>query len=210
MPADERDVLERVRAGDIEAVQALFEEHRARIYRVCLLYTDSPDDAKDVLQETFMRAFRSVGRFRGDSSFTTWLTRIAINICLNLRRDRRALETLDAERVDDQELIDHEMPHTPLGIPEQALRMRELRERIFFLVRQRPPRERMAFVLKHFEELKIREISVMMKISEGTVKSFLHRAVVTLREGLAGERETNDSAPSVARFPGRRGPGRIS
>ncbi len=208
MPADERDVLERVRAGDIDAVQALFEEHRTRIYRVCLLYTDSPDDAKDVLQETFMRAYRSVGRFRGESSFTTWLTRIAINICLNLRRDRRNLEPLDAERVDDQDMIDHEMPHTPLGNPEQALRMRELRERILSLVGRLPPRERMAFVLKHFEELKIREISVLMKISEGTVKSFLHRAVVTLREGLSAERETGDSAPSVARFPGRRGPGR--
>src|SRR5678816_313601 len=89
MPADEREVLERIRAGDIDAVQTLFEEHKTRIYRVCLLYTDSTDDAKDVLQETFLRAYKSVGNFRGESSFTTWLTRIAINICLNLRRDRR-------------------------------------------------------------------------------------------------------------------------
>jgi len=182
MPADEREILERIRAGDIDAVRDLFEEHRTRIYRVCLLYTDNTDDAKDVLQETFLRAYRSVRRFRGDSSFTTWLTRIAINICLNLRRDKRASESLDADRLD---VLRYRMPQSsPIG-PEEALRARELRDRIAALVEKLPPRERMAFVLKHFEELKIREISKLMSISEGTVKSFLHRAVVTLREGLS-------------------------
>lgn len=182
MPADERQVLQRIRAGDIDAVQGLFEEYRVRIYRVCLLYTDSADDAKDVLQETFLRAYRSVGRFRGDSSFSTWLTRIAINLCLNLRRDRRASGTLETDRL---ELIQHHLPQSHPQNPEQALNTRELRERITNLVGKLPPRERMAFVLKHFEQLKIREISVLMKISEGTVKSFLHRAVVTLREELS-------------------------
>ena len=65
MPADEREILDRVRAGEIDAVQILFEEHRDRIYRVCLLHTDSTEDAKDVLQETFLRAYGSVKRFRG-------------------------------------------------------------------------------------------------------------------------------------------------
>ncbi len=162
----------------------LFEEHRTRIYRVCLLYTDSQDDAKDVLQETFLRAYKSVRRFRGDSSFTTWLTRIAINLCLNLRRDRRNTEALDVERLDTVLL---HLPHTDPGNPEESLRTRELRERIMSLVARLPPRERMAFVLKQFEQLKIREISEIMHISEGTVKSFLHRAVVSLRAGLAQE-----------------------
>src|SRR5262249_33983872 len=182
MPADEREVLDRIRAGDIDAVQILFEEHRVRIYRVCLLYTDSTDDAKDVLQETFLRAYKSVGHFRGDSSFTTWLTRIAINICLNLRRDRRSTESIEADRLDS---VAFDPPQSSFEDPEQALGVRELRERIRALVERLPPRERMAFVLKHFEQLKIREISAVMQISEGTVKSFLHRAVVTLREELA-------------------------
>lgn len=182
MPADEREVLERIRAGDIDAVQTLFEEHRTRIYRVCLLYTDSMDDAKDVLQETFLRAYKSVRHFRGDSSFTTWLTRIAINICLNLRRDRRSSETLESDRLDSTRF---DAPQTSFADPEEALGVRELRERIRALVERLPPRERMAFVLKHFEQLKIREISVLMHISEGTVKSFLHRAVLTLRQELA-------------------------
>jgi RNA polymerase sigma-70 factor (ECF subfamily) len=182
MPADGREVLERIRAGEVEAVQELFEEHRTRIYRVCLLYTENTEDAKDVLQETFLRAFKSIKRFRGDSSFSTWLTRIAINICLNLRRDRRVSESLDSERL---EVIQHKLPQGNTRNPEQSLKMRELREKILALVGKLPPRERMAFVLKHFEHLKIREISVVMKISEGTVKSFLHRAVMTLRHGLA-------------------------
>jgi RNA polymerase sigma-70 factor, ECF subfamily len=184
MPADEEQVLERVRAGDIDAVQTLFEEHRTRIYRVCLLYTDSTDDAKDVLQETFLRAYKSVRHFRGDSSFTTWLTRIAINICLNLRRDRRGSEPLEADRLDRMQV---DAPQSSFADPEEALGARELRDQIRALVERLPPRERMAFVLKHFEQLKIREISVLMHISEGTVKSFLHRAVVTLRQELSRE-----------------------
>ncbi|HET6372893.1 MAG TPA: sigma-70 family RNA polymerase sigma factor [Candidatus Polarisedimenticolia bacterium] len=184
MPADEREILERIRAGEVDAVEALFEEHKTRIYRVCLLHTDSSDDAKDVLQETFLRAFRSVRSFRGDSSFSTWLTRIAINLCLNLRRDRHSPEPMEAERLD---AILLQLPNSAPQNPEESLRTRELRERITTLVGRLPPRERMAFVLKHFEQLKIREISEVMSISEGTVKSFLHRAVVTLREGLRQE-----------------------
>jgi len=182
MPADGQEVLERIRAGQVEAVQELFEEHRTRIYRVCILYTDNAEDAKDVLQETFLRAFKSIHRFRGDSSFTTWLTRIAINICLNLRRDRRGAESLEPQKL---ETIQHKLPQGDGQNPEQSLKVRELREKIMSLVGKLPPRERMAFVLKHFEHLKIREISALMNISEGTVKSFLHRAVVTLRAGLA-------------------------
>ncbi len=184
MPADERAILERIHAGDLDAVEILFEEHRTRIYRVCLLYTDCADDAKDILQETFLRAYKSVNRFRGDSSFSTWLTRIAINLCLNLRRDRRISEIVQADR---REWVQHSMPQVGFANPEESLRIRELRERILSLVQKLPPRERMAFVLKHFEHLKIREIGVLMKITEGTVKSFLHRAVVALREGLGQE-----------------------
>ncbi len=185
MPADEEQVLARIRAGEVAAVQYLFEEHRTRIYRICLLYLDSSDDAKDALQETFLRAYRSIKNFRGDSSFTTWLTRIAINICLNMRRDRRHVESFDPEHMD---MLGgegfQEFPISRPEDPEQAVRMRELRERIMQVVERLPPRERMAFVLKHFEQLKIREISDLMHISEGTVKSFLHRALVTLREEL--------------------------
>jgi len=184
MPADERETLERIRAGQLDAIRELFEMHRTRIYRVCLLYTESPEDAKDVLQETFLRAYRSIGRFRGDSSITTWLTRIAINICLNLKRDRRSAESLDTERID---IIQFNLPQPTELNPEASLGIRELREKILSLVERLPPRERMAFILKHFEHLKIREIGETMSISEGTVKSFLHRAVVTLREGLSRE-----------------------
>lgn len=181
MPADESEILERIRAGDVDAVQILFEEYRTRIYRICLIYTDSADDARDVLQETFLRAYRSIRRFRGDSAFSTWLTRIAINICLNLRRDRKLAEVIEPERL---ESLPVEAPAGGFGSPEEAVRARELRERVLAIVATLPPRERMAFVLKHCEHLKIREISERMEISEGTVKSFLHRAIVTLRDEL--------------------------
>src|SRR5688500_12960128 len=141
MPADEEGVLNRIRAGDIDAIQDLFNEHRTRIYRVCLLYTDNPDDAKDVLQETCLRAYKSVGRFRGDSSLTTWLPRIAINLCRNMKRDRKSAEPLEEDRVDASQ---HQNLRNRDGDPEESLKGRELRERIMALVDTLPPRERMA------------------------------------------------------------------
>lgn len=182
MPPEEVELFRRLQAGDVEAVRILFERYRPRIYRVCLHYTGNPEDARDIVQETFVRAYRGVGHFRGDSALATWLTRIAMNLCLNFRRDRRTASTLLDQR---EELVRKNMPPVEPRGPEEEVRRRELAERIHRLVSTLPRRERMAFVMKFYNDMKIKEISEAMKISEGTVKSFLHRAVVTLREALA-------------------------
>jgi RNA polymerase sigma-70 factor (ECF subfamily) len=182
MPPEEEDLFRRLQAGDIEAVRILFERYRPRVYRVCLHYTGNAEDARDIVQETFVRAYRAVGQFRGDSALSTWLTRIAMNLCLNFRRDRRTAATLLDQR---EELVRRNMPPVAPRGPEEEARRRELAERIHQLVGTLPKRERMAFVMKFYNDMKIREISEAMQISEGTVKSFLHRAVVTLREALA-------------------------
>ena len=182
MPPEEMELLRRLQTGDAEAVRVLFEEFRPRVYRVCIHYTGNAEDARDIVQETFVRAFRAVGQFRGDSSLSTWLTRIAMNLCLNFRRDRRTAAVLLEQRED--EVRANMPPVAPRG-QEEELRRRELAERINNLVGTLPKRERMAFVMKFYNDMKIKEISEAMRISEGTVKSFLHRAVVTLRKALA-------------------------
>jgi RNA polymerase sigma-70 factor (ECF subfamily) len=184
MPPEEAELFRKLQAGDVDAVRVLFERYRPRVYRICLHYTGNAEDARDIVQETFVRAFRGVRHFRGDSALATWLTRIAMNLCLNFRRDRRTAANLLDQRSDQ---IRMNMPPVAPRGPEEELRRREMSDRIKQLVGTLPRRERMAFVMKFYNEMKIKEISAAMQISEGTVKSFLHRALVTLRKALAAE-----------------------
>jgi RNA polymerase sigma-70 factor (ECF subfamily) len=184
MPPEEEELFHRLQAGDVDAVRDLFEQYRPRVYRICLHYTGNAEDARDIVQETFVRAFKGVTKFRGDSALATWLTRIAMNLCLNLRRDRRTATNLLDQRVD--QIRTNLPPVIPKG-PDEEYRRREMAEKIRQLVGTLPKRERMAFIMKFYNEMKIKEISHAMQISEGTVKSFLHRALVTLRKALATE-----------------------
>jgi RNA polymerase sigma-70 factor (ECF subfamily) len=181
MPPEEQELFRKLQDGESDAVEFLFERYHPRVYRICLHYTGNPEDARDVAQETFVRAFRGIRQFRGDSALATWLTRIAMNLCLNLRRDQRTAANLLDQRVDH---IRTNMPPVVPKSPEEQLSRREMAEQIRHLINRLPRRERMAFVLKFYNDMKIREISEAMQISEGTVKSFLHRALITLRKAL--------------------------
>jgi RNA polymerase sigma-70 factor (ECF subfamily) len=168
-------------AEQVAALQRLFEEHRERIYRIGLRFTQDPDEAGDILQETFVRAYRSLSQFRGDSRMSTWLTRITINVCLNRQRDRRQERLLHDTHFDLGRLA---VPASRARTPEEEYLLEEFRTRVRRLLSQFPPRQRLVFVLKHYENLKIREISALLNIREGTVKAFLHRSLQTLRRGL--------------------------
>lgn len=161
-------------------LQRLFEEHRDRVYRIGLRFTQDPEEACDIVQETFVRAYRSLHQFRGDSRISTWLTRITINVCLNPRRDRRQERLLRDVEFDVGRLA----PAARLRSPEEEYLLEEFRTRVRRLLMDFPPRQRLVFVLKHYENLKIREISAMLNIREGTVKAFLHRSLKTLRQRL--------------------------
>lgn len=169
-------------------LQRLYEEHRERIYRIGLRYTQNSEEAQDILQETFVRAYRSLDRFRGEAQESTWLTRIAINICLNLRRDRRHERRLQDTSFD----IDRLAPASQARSPEEESVVEDLRGRVRKLVDEFPTRQRMVFVLKYYENLKIREISVMLNIREGTVKAFLNRSLKMLRQRMQVSSKESD------------------
>jgi RNA polymerase sigma-70 factor (ECF subfamily) len=167
-------------AEQVAWLQRLFEEHRERVYRIGLRFTQDPEEARDILQETFVRAFRSLHNFRGDSQVSTWLTRITINVCLNFRRDRRQERLLRDVDFD----LGRVAPAVAARSPEEEYLLEEFRARVRKLLLEFPPRQRLVFVLKHYENLKIREISAMLNIREGTVKAFLNRSLKMLRKRL--------------------------
>jgi RNA polymerase sigma-70 factor, ECF subfamily len=184
-PTD-RDLMARLGAGDREALSPLMARHYQRLYRIALSYLRDADEALDVVQETFVKAFRSAPSWNTDSEVTPWLTRIAVNQSIDVYRRRRHRQSVIEALPDDPERDLRIRAGDPS--PERTVLSRELSERISAALRGLPQTQRAIFVLRHYEELSLEEIAKTLGLSLGTVKSGLHRALRRLRPRLAGLR----------------------
>jgi len=171
------DLVARCRAGDVEAFEALYREHAARLYTLACRMAGSPDDGEDLLQEIFLQAYRRLASFKGDSSIGTWLYRLALNHCLDYVRSRRAkmnklTETLDAETSFE--------PTARRDTPIARMDLERAVERL-------PEGCREAFVLHDVEGFDHKEVAELLGIAEGTSKSQVFKARMKLR-GFLGRR----------------------
>jgi RNA polymerase sigma-70 factor (ECF subfamily) len=182
-PGDE-ELVAAARRGDRRAFEELVDRHKQKAYHVAFDFARDREDAKDLSQEAFLKAFTNLKHFDGRSSFYTWFYRILVNLCLDdKRRQRRApAETFD-EAVESEVEPTHqaEKPRSP----DQQVWAKQFSLRIGQALDELPARQRTAFVLKNHQGLSIREIAELMETAEGTVKVHLHRAVIALRERLA-------------------------
>jgi RNA polymerase sigma-70 factor (ECF subfamily) len=175
----------RLARGDREALAPLMERHYQRLHRIVLAYLRDADEALDVVQETFVKAFTHAGSWQEQAEVAPWLTRIAVNKAID--RYRRGKRRWLAEQPLERE--GHEPGFEALDpSPERRVLGRELADRIGRAVRSLPERQRAVFVLRHYEEMSLEEIAQTLDLKLGTVKSTLHRAVHHLRERLAGVR----------------------
>jgi RNA polymerase sigma-70 factor (ECF subfamily) len=176
---DERELVRRSRGGDEDAFARLVERTQSGVYNLLLRMTRDPEEAVDLTQETFLRAWRALPGFRGDARVSTWLYRIAYNVCLNRRvLDRTALADMaGAERVASPA---HEEPAA-------VFERKERRERLLATVDRLPPAYRLVLHLYYWGELTYDEIADVLKLPLGTVKTHLHRAKQALRDPLAAE-----------------------
>jgi RNA polymerase sigma-70 factor (ECF subfamily) len=190
-PSAETQFIERLRAGEAAAFDRLVNERSADIYALLYRLTEDPEEARDLTQETFLQAFRSIAHFRGDADLRTWLYRIAVNQARNRwrwwrRRRRNVTVSLDA--TDEA----HELPLATRLVDEQAddpearTLAHEREEILMAAVRAlaRPYRE--AVVLRDVEGLSYEEVAAALDISVGTVKSRLSRGRTELRRKLEG------------------------
>lgn len=179
--------LEALKAGDREAFANLVVHYSPRIYRLALKILNDAQDAEDVLQETFIKALRSISSFEGRSSLSTWLYRIAVNEALMMVRKRKP----DYVSI-DQEKEDAEGETEPVEIvdfcclPEGDLLSVEARRFLDAAIQQLTPALRAVFVLRDVEGLSVRDTSEALGISEASVKTRLLRARLKLREALSG------------------------
>jgi RNA polymerase sigma-70 factor (ECF subfamily) len=196
----ETELIARARAGDAEAFCALASLYGRRVYALALHYCRDAADAEDLSQEVWLRAFRSLETFRAESSFYTWLRRIAVNLFLNDRRAARTRPTeLTRPRYDAREATsakneDDSMDEIDVARPfdsESALNDRLLAGRVRDALSELSPRQRVAFLLKHEEGMTYEEIARELGCSAGTIKKSLSRAVAKLRAHLsAGNAKT--------------------
>jgi RNA polymerase sigma-70 factor (ECF subfamily) len=158
---------------DVPDFDAIVRAHRQMVYRVALRIVRTHEEADEVTQETFVRAWRALPGFRGEARVSTWLVRIAIHAARE-RRSTRAVPLDGAERIVD-----------PAEGPEAAWERRTDRARLRIAVRTLPPRQREVVALKVFSDMTYEEVAKTLDLTVGAVKAHLHQAVANLRKRLA-------------------------
>jgi RNA polymerase sigma-70 factor, ECF subfamily len=184
MPESDAVAVARAQAGDADAFRDLVDRHSRRIYRLALRMTGSVQDAEDVVQEAFLRAYRQLDRFESRANFSTWLHRITVNCSIDLMRARPRRE--DAHDAESLETLGP--PVTPHGggpsEPERLALSAEIQERVAEAMERLSPMERAAFTLRHFEGMSIEEIGQTLNLRTNATKHSIFRAVRKMRAAL--------------------------
>ena len=175
--------VERARSGDSDAFRLLVEQHSRAIFRLAFRMTGNEEDAEDVVQETFLRAYRQLDKYEAQSSFSTWLYRIASNYSLDLIRSRkRHEEKRERGSVEDRDILQSIAVDSP-G-PDRLLYGSQVKDRVNAALNELSAQERTAFVLRHFEGQSIQEIGEALGTGTNATKHSIFRAVQKLRKSL--------------------------
>lgn len=188
----EDELIKRAQSADTEAFCLLARGYERRIYLLALHYCHNRQDAEDLSQEVWLKAYQALGSFRGDSSFYTWLRKIMINCFLNHQRARRYrwrgqktdVQMFSVDSVESDERV------ASTSNSETTLHNRILAERVMQALSELTPSQRLIFLLKHHEGMTYEEIAKAVGCAAGTAKKSVSRAVAKLREHLDIEVES--------------------
>jgi RNA polymerase sigma-70 factor (ECF subfamily) len=189
------EIARRVVAGEAELFELLMRRYNQRLYRILYGELGDPDEAEEVLQETWVRAYRHLASFRGEARLSTWLMRIGLHEAWARRQRQRRFVVLDAER--------DELPEPDLEpSPERRAFSAELRAELERAVAAMPSHFRTVFLMREVEELSTEETAELLELTPENVKVRLHRARAHLRTAL--EQQLGDASRSLFGFDGRR------
>jgi len=188
--ADEKAVIERCKNGDLSAFDQLLRLHEKQAYNLAYRLTQNYDDANDIMQEAFIRVYNSIGSFRGDAHFSTWLYRVITNVYLDQRKreKNRAHASLEEYIELDDSTVSRQV-QDPAPRPDDLLEEKERSEAIEKAIGTLPDYQRAMLILYHLQGCSYEEISRILGMPLGTVKSRLNRARLALKEKLQPVRE---------------------
>ncbi|MDX2034270.1 MAG: sigma-70 family RNA polymerase sigma factor [Blastocatellia bacterium] len=191
-------MIQQAQSGDREAFCLLARSYERRIHRLAFHYCQNRHDAEDLSQEVWLKAYRAIGGFRGESGFYTWLRQITINTFLNHKRgitmfaaDKQAIRLGELVSLEDLGLAE------PSRNGEAELHQQMLVEKVMESLGELTPQQRLIFLLKHCEGMTYDEISQACAVSAGTIKKALYRAVQKLRGHLGIEAAPAEAAPEL-------------
>ncbi len=179
MPLDDAAAVAQARGGDQDAFRVLVDRHGRSIYRLAYRMTGKPEDAEDVVQETFVRAYRQLGRFESRSNFATWLYRIGFNCAIDYMRARPKRESSETHDVLDQ--MTHE---TSAPSMDDLVYAGEIGERVQAALNELSAQERAAFLMRHYQGCSIEEICKALDLKSNAAKHSIFRAVKKMRVAL--------------------------
>lgn len=181
MDAIEKNLVELSAGGDIGAFETLIKIHQKKVYNIALRMTKNPEDAQELAQDTFVRAFIAIKKFRGEARFSTWLYRIAMNVCTDFLRKRNKAVVVSIDQGATGSEDDHpiQLPDEEPG-PDEWSEKRQLKHLVKEAMDSLSDEHRQVLVLRDLMDLSYKDIAETLNLSEGTVKSRINRA----REGL--------------------------
>jgi RNA polymerase sigma-70 factor (ECF subfamily) len=184
-PTEESVLVEAARSGDIGAFEALVRRYDRNVFRIAQHITQNREDAEDVVQDAFLKAYQNLGQFQGQSKFYTWLVRIAVNEALMRLRRRRPerMVSIDEDVKTEEDSMPREIADWSPN-PEQLYTQAELKDILGKTIQGLPPSFRTVFVLRDVEGLSTEETASALELSVPAVKSRLLRARLQLRERL--------------------------
>ena len=183
--ADEAVLVDSARTGDMNAFSRLVAQYQDRVLNTCWRISGRPDDAEDLAQETFLKALESIGTFRRQSGFYTWLFRIAVNVSISHRRRKGRMPRLSLYSGDGQgDLADTLAAGTRAPEPSARMSARETQRLVQDGLDSLDEDQRAIIVLRDIEGFDYHQIAEIIEVPEGTVKSRLHRARMELKERL--------------------------
>lgn len=196
---DDSEIIRSVLEGDTGSFGLLLDKYQAVVFRIAIGFVHEREEAEDITQEVFIRAWQSLGKFRGDASFSTWLHRIAVNSCLNQIRKKNGLPVLN--RISSFFASENTEIPPDTENPEEILIRKEHSIWLQKALEALPEKQRIAIVLSKYDDLPQKEIAAIMNLTEGAVEALLQRAKRNLREKLSsGNKKINVQSRKQEKF----------
>ncbi len=181
---DDIELIERFRHGETDVFDTLFIRYQKRVYQLVQRFVSNHEDARDITQDAFIRAYQGLAKFKNQCQFYSWLYRITVNLCIDFLRKQARSEVLIYESDDEDTLPMASIPDLRSESPSKVVENKELREHIRKAIRKLPPKQRQIFILRHWDGLSLKDIAATVGRSDGTVKAHLFHAHRNLRKHL--------------------------